>query len=55
MYTNTIIPCFECVKSCITAGINEIVVVELKDYEKSGLTGRYLLEQAGVRIRQYDL
>jgi len=53
MYTDWIIPCFECAKSIINAGIAEIVVVKLDNYEKTGITGKYLLEQAGVKIRKY--
>jgi dCMP deaminase len=54
MYLDWIIPCFECAKSIINAGIKTVVVVKLEDYEKEGITGRYLLEQAGVKLREYD-
>lgn len=47
--------CIECAKSIINAGIKEIVVLNpYVDYEKIGLTGRFLLNQAGVHIRSYD-
>jgi dCMP deaminase len=55
MYLNWIIPCFECMKSIINAGIKEIVVTKLEDYEKSGLTGRLLAEEAGIKLREYNL
>ena len=55
MYLNCIIPCFECAKSIINAGIKEVIVEKLEDYETSGITGRYLLEQAGVKIREFKL
>ena len=55
MYMNGPTPCFECAKSVINAGIKEIIVTKLEDYEKIGITGRRLLEQAGVKIRKYNL
>jgi len=55
MYLDWIIPCFECCKSLINAGIKEVIVVNLENYDKKGITGRQLLEQAGVRIRAYEI
>lgn len=53
MYMNCIIPCFECAKSIINAGIKEVVVIKLDDYDTKGLTGRQLFEQTGVKIREF--
>ena len=55
MYLDWVIPCAECAKSVINAGIKEIIVVKLEDYDRKGIFGRHLLEQAGVKIRTYNL
>ena len=55
MYLDWVIPCVECTKSIINAGIKEIIVLKLEDYDKKGITGRQLLEQAGIEIRTYNL
>lgn len=55
MYLDWMIPCVECSKEIINSGIIEVVVRELKDYDKKGITGRQLLDQAGVKIREYNL
>jgi len=56
IYINTNkMPCFECCKSIINAGIIEVVTPSLEDYEQRGLTGKYLLDQAGIKIRQYEI
>ena len=53
MYLNWIIPCFECCKGIINSGIKEVVVTELKDYEQTGITGKKLLEEANIKLREY--
>ena len=46
------IPCRECVKSIINAGIREIVLEDVPvDYSESGIAGKFLLERCGVKIR----
>ena len=55
MYLNTIIPCFECAKSIINSGIREIIVTDLINYDKRGITGKSLFEQSGVKIRKFKL
>tara|TARA_Y100000034_G_C6592817_1_gene257585 strand:- start:47 stop:550 length:504 start_codon:yes stop_codon:yes gene_type:complete len=54
MYLNWIIPCFECCKAIINSGITEVVVTELKDYEQIGIIGRNLLEEANIKLREYN-
>lgn len=55
LYLNWIIPCFECCKAIINSGISEVIVTNLDNYEKEGLTGKLLLTNAGVTIREYIL
>jgi dCMP deaminase len=55
MYMNCNIPCFECAKSIINAGITEIVVTDFIDYEHHGILGRDLFAQAGVKIRKFEV
>jgi|2_EtaG_2_1085320.scaffolds.fasta_scaffold27837_1 dCMP deaminase len=54
IYLNWIIPCFECCKAIINSGITEVVVTELKDYEQIGIIGRNLLEEANIKLREYN-
>lgn len=53
LYTN-LIPCRECAKTIIQAGIKEVVVPSLEIYEKTGITGKMMLEYGGVKIREYN-
>lgn len=53
LYINTNIPCFECLKEIINAGINEVVCTELTTYP-DWLSG-YLLEHSGIRVRTFQL
>ena len=53
MYLNCLIPCVECAKSIVNAGIREVVVTELVDYERKGITGREILQKSYVQIRKY--
>jgi deoxycytidylate deaminase len=55
LYIDCVIPCFECAKSIINAGIKEVVVTKLENYEKRGIIGQDLLESAGVKIRKFQL
>ena len=55
IYLNCEIPCFECAKSLINAGIKEVVVKDMVDYEKRGIYGRELFTSSGVKIRGYEL
>lgn len=55
IYLNCGIPCFECAKSLINAGIKEVVVKDMVDYEKRGIYGRELFTSSGVKIRGYEL
>ncbi len=53
MYMSCPMPCLECAKSIVNAGIKEIVVVSLDIYEKKGITGMDILKQGGVKIREF--
>jgi dCMP deaminase len=55
LYLNTVIPCFECAKSIINAGIKEVVVTKLEDYSTIGITGSDLFHQSGVEVREFNL
>jgi deoxycytidylate deaminase len=54
MYMTCGIPCLECAKGIINAGIREIVVTELADYATSGLLGSELFKDAGVKVRLFS-
>ena len=54
LYLTWLIPCLECAKSIINAGIVEVVVGGFGSYDKEGITGKELLEGAKVKIRLYD-
>jgi dCMP deaminase len=54
MYMDCGIPCLECAKSVINAGVKAIVVTEMKNYANYGLTGEDLFRAAGVKIRPYN-
>jgi dCMP deaminase len=50
LYMNDQIPCKVCMAMLINAGIKEIVVTRLEHYDT---TGKYLVDQAGIRIRVF--
>ena len=52
MYCDCGIPCNECAKLIINAGIREVVVTELKEYSKA-YPSMELFNEAGVRVRNY--
>lgn len=54
MYLNCGIPCMECSKTIIQAGIRTVVVTSMDVYEKDGITGKMMLDYGGVGIRTYD-
>jgi deoxycytidylate deaminase len=47
------IPCLECAKSIVNAGIKEIVLTSLDVYEKKGISGLDILKHGGVKIREF--
>lgn len=50
----TLFPCNECAKACIQTGIKEIVYVENKYKDTTGVQASLkMLNLAGVKIRQY--
>jgi len=56
MYLNYGLPCIECAKSIVNSGIKELVVADEDDvYEKSGWTGKDILNFGGVEIREYEV
>lgn len=55
LYLNTFcLPCRECAKVIINAGIVEVVSFSEEAYEKEGVTGKDLLIEAGVFLRKYE-
>ena len=50
LYSNTVVPCRECAKVIINAGIKEVVCY-FGHYPEEGITGESLLTQCGVAIR----
>jgi dCMP deaminase len=53
MYMSCPIPCLECAKSIVNAGIKEIVLTSLDVYEKKGISGLDILKHGGVKIREF--
>lgn len=54
MYCNFGIPCRECAKSIINAGISEVIVTKLKEYHDEGIKSLDLLSQGNVFVRLYE-
>jgi len=54
LYFNWIIPCVECCKSIINAGIKRVIVKKYQVYDKNGLTGLYLLNTSGVQVKEME-
>jgi len=54
LYLNTCMPCLDCSYSIVNSGIVEVVVRELEEYKQEGFTGKMILEECGVKIRQGD-
>lgn len=54
MYLSCPTPCLNCAYSIVTAGIKEVVVINLLDYEKEGITGAMILEKSGISLREYQ-
>jgi len=48
------IPCLECAKTIIQAGITEVVVAKMEVYEKQPITGLQMLREGGVHLRTYN-
>ena len=53
LYLTCGVPCLECAKTIIQAGITEIVVTRLKVYESAPITGLQMLREGDVRVRLY--
>ncbi len=53
MFLTCGIPCLECAKTIIQAGISEVVVTRMTIYEKQPITGLQMLREGGVKVRQY--
>ena len=52
LYMNSIIPCQKCYGTLINAGVAEIVVEEVKVYDKYT---QYLIDNSNVKIRKLDI
>ena len=52
LYMNCIIPCKNCFGSLINAGIVEIVVDDIKVYDKHT---QYLIDNSSIKIRRFEL
>lgn len=52
LYLNWITPCLSCIQSCINAGIKEIVVTELKNYNEHS---KFILDHTSINIREFQL
>ena len=49
------VPCLECSKTIIQAGVTEVVVTSLTCYEKMPVTGLQMLREGGVKVRTYHM
>ena len=54
MYLTCSIPCRDCSLSIVNAGIKEVIVTELVDYESEGFKGADILKECGVEVRTYN-
>lgn len=54
MYLTCGVPCLECAKTIIQAGIVELICPHLTVYEDKPITGAQLLTEAGVAYRLYN-
>lgn len=52
LYMNWISPCQNCIQSCINAGIKEIVVTKLGNYNEHS---QFILEHTHIKIREFEL
>ena len=50
LYMNDQIPCKDCLALIINAGIVEVVVTKLEHYDS---TGKYQIDQSGIRVRVF--
>jgi dCMP deaminase len=55
MYMNCEIPCRECAKSIVNAGIKSIVVKDFIPCPESGLTGLDILTKCGINVWKFKL
>lgn len=55
IYMNCGVPCFECAKVIVNAGIKEVVCTDFDCYEEKGLTGLDILKQGKVLVRIFDV
>ena len=54
LYLTCNMVCLECAKTIIQAGISEIICPQLLPYEKQPITGKQLLQEAGILYRAYN-
>lgn len=48
MVLNTSLPCAECAKSIVNAGIKSLYVTDRFEYEREGISGRDILNVCGI-------
>lgn len=52
LYMNSVIPCKNCFGTLINAGITEIVIEEVRVYDKHT---QFLIDNSNIRIREFEL
>ena len=52
LYMNSIVPCKNCFGTLINAGVTEIVIVEVKSYDKYA---QFLIDNSNIKIREFKL
>lgn len=51
LYLTSYMPCRECAKAIVNAGIREVVITNIGPYPDIGLEGKTILEKCGIVIR----
>ena len=54
MFLDCEIPCRDCAHCIVTSGIREIVVSSQIEYDKTGISGKQILQECNVKIRTYE-
>jgi dCMP deaminase len=51
LYVTSPVPCRECAKEIVNAGIQEVIYKDEVDYPETGITGKSILFECGVKLR----